>query len=90
MIDMSHANSQKQHEQQIDVCTSICEQLRNDESRIMGVMIESHLVAGSQKIGNGNDLTYGKSITDACIGWEDTESCLRSLAEAVDARGSSS
>lgn len=90
MIDMSHANSQKQHEQQLDVCTSICEQLRNDESRIMGVMIESHLVAGSQKIGNGNDLAYGKSITDACIGWEDTESCLRSLAEAVDARRSSS
>ena len=86
MVDMSHANSNKQHRNQLSVTESLAKQLRSGEDRIMGVMIESHLVEGNQKIGNGNDLTYGQSITDACIGWEDTEQCLRELAGAVESR----
>ncbi|VTO28765.1 2-keto-3-deoxy-D-arabino-heptulosonate-7-phosphate synthase I alpha [Klebsiella pneumoniae] len=52
----------------------------------MGVMIESHLVEGNQSLESGEPLTYGKSVTDACIGWEDTETILRQLAEAVKTR----
>ena len=72
MIDMSHANSGKDHNQQIRVCQDICKQVREGESRIFGVMIESNLVAGNQKIGAPESMTYGQSVTDACIGWEDT------------------
>ena len=56
------------------------------ERAIMGVMIESHLVEGNQSLESGEPLTYGKSVTDACIGWEDTETILRQLAEAVKTR----
>ncbi len=69
MIDASHANSQKDHTNQIKVCDSIGQQLSAGESRIIGVMIESHLVAGRQELVAGNPLSYGQSITDACIGW---------------------
>jgi len=86
MIDMSHANSEKQHKNQIKVCQNICSQLRDNESRISGVMIESHLIEGNQKISTSGELTYGQSITDACIGWEDSVSCLEELASASESR----
>jgi len=82
MIDMSHANSQKQHANQLKVCSNICDQLSAGERRLFGVMIESNLIAGNQKIGDGTGLTYGQSITDACINWTDSEKCLAGLAEA--------
>lgn len=88
MIDMSHANSSKMHRNQLKVCDDICAQIREGEPRIMGVMIESNLVEGRQDIGKGPaGLTYGQSITDACIGWDDTERCLEALATAVGVRG---
>lgn len=82
MIDMSHANSEKKHANQLSVCSNLCEQLAAGEDRLFGVMIESNLMAGNQKIGDGTGLTYGQSITDACIGWEDSENSLAELAEA--------
>jgi 3-deoxy-7-phosphoheptulonate synthase len=82
MVDMSHANSEKQHRRQIDVCADICRQLNNGENRIFGVMIESNLVEGSQKAGPPESMTYGQSITDACIGWDDSVACLEELARA--------
>jgi len=82
MVDMSHANSGKDHRQQLAVCEDICRQLSDGEPRIFGVMIESHLVEGNQKLGTPEALTYGQSITDACIGWDDTVRCLEDLAEA--------
>jgi 3-deoxy-7-phosphoheptulonate synthase len=84
MVDMSHANSAKDHMRQLDVCTDLSKQIAAGEERVMGVMIESHLVAGKQSL--GAELTYGQSITDACIGWEDTVTCLDQLAEAVAKR----
>ena len=86
MIDASHANSQKNHQNQIAVCESIASQLAAGEQRIVGVMIESHLVAGRQDLLPGKPLTYGQSITDACLGWEDSVRCLDTLAEAVRKR----
>ena len=86
MVDMSHANSQKEHKRQLDVCNELCRQIPLEDSPIMGVMIESHLVEGNQKIGDGTSLTYGQSITDACIGWDDTVQCLDMLANAVSKR----
>ena len=85
MVDCSHANSGKDPERQPDVVESVCEQLGGGEDRVMGVMIESHLVAGKQSL--GAELTYGQSITDACINWEDTVICLNQLAESVQKRG---
>lgn len=86
MVDCSHANSLKQHEKQMEVGQSVANQLSAGEMRIFGVMVESHLVAGRQDIRPGVELIYGQSITDACIGWEDTESLLRMLACAVRER----
>ncbi len=86
MIDASHANSQKNHQNQIAVCDSIASQLAAGEQRIVGVMIESHLVAGRQDLLPGQPLAYGQSITDACLGWEDSVRCLDTLAEAVRQR----
>ena len=88
MIDASHANSQKDHTNQIKVCDSIGQQLSAGESRIIGVMIESHLTAGRQELVAGKPLSYGQSITDACIGWDDSVGVLDSLAEAVRSRRS--
>ena len=82
MIDMSHANSDKDHNRQMLVCDDICNQLKDGEPRVFGVMIESNLVAGSQRIGAPESMTYGQSVTDACIGWDDTRTCLNSLAQA--------
>ena len=86
MIDFSHANSSKQIKKQMDVSKDVCNQIAHGEKSIMGVMIESHLVEGNQNLESGEPLTYGKSVTDACIGWEDTETVLRELADAVKAR----
>jgi 3-deoxy-7-phosphoheptulonate synthase len=86
MIDCSHANSQKQHERQIDVARDVAGQVAHGDARIFGVMIESHLNGGRQDLVPGQPLQYGVSITDACIGWDATEAVLRELAEAVRAR----
>jgi 3-deoxy-7-phosphoheptulonate synthase len=83
MVDCSHANSQKKYEKQIDVCRDICHQMKTGQDNIFGVMIESHLIEGRQDIEEGSTLTYGQSITDACIGWDDSEMLLRELADAV-------
>ena len=88
MIDMSHANSGKDHRQQLTVCKDVCTQVEHRESRIFGVMLESNLVEGNQPIGTGEGLVYGCSITDACISWDDTVSCLNQLATAARVRGS--
>ena len=86
MIDCSHGNSEKKHENQIKVVQSIAEQLEAGDKNIAGVMIESNLVAGRQDIVVGKPLVYGQSITDACISWDDTEQVLERLAEAVRVR----
>ncbi len=67
----------------MEVGADVCRQIASGEQAIMGVMIESHLVEGSQSLESGVPLAYGKSITDACIGWEDTDTILRQLADAV-------
>ena len=86
MIDFSHANSAKRPERQRDVCRDVAGQVASGEDAVMGVMIESHLVAGRQDVVEGQPLTYGQSITDACIGWEETVEMLEELAEAVATR----
>jgi 3-deoxy-7-phosphoheptulonate synthase len=86
MIDTSHANSGKKPENQPIVAAEIASQLMRGERRIMGVMIESNLVAGRQDVAPDAKLTYGQSITDGCIGWETTVHILEQLADAVAAR----
>ncbi|MBU3740196.1 MAG: 3-deoxy-7-phosphoheptulonate synthase [Rhodoferax sp.] len=90
MVDCSHANSSKQHQKQIDVAGDIAAQVRAGSRSIFGVMVESHLVAGAQKFTPGKDdaagLIYGQSITDACLGWDDTLGVLQALSAAVGAR----
>ena len=85
IVDCSHANSLKDHKKQIDVVEDLARQLGEGEKRIKGLMIESNLVEGNQNI-NNKDLVYGKSVTDACIGWEDTEKVLYTLSEAIEKR----
>ncbi|MCH1478456.1 MAG: 3-deoxy-7-phosphoheptulonate synthase [Arenicellales bacterium] len=86
MVDCSHANSGKDPERQPSVVESVCEQLGAGENRVMGVMIESHLIGGRQDIVEGQSLTYGQSITDACIGWDATIPLLETLAAGVRSR----
>ena len=86
MIDFSHANSQKQHQRQIEVAKDVATQISAGNDGIMGVMIESHLKEGRQDVEDGKELNYGQSITDACISWEDSEPVLRELANAVHQR----
>ncbi|WP_104398524.1 3-deoxy-7-phosphoheptulonate synthase AroG [Vibrio penaeicida] len=86
MIDFSHANSSKQYQRQMNVADDVCAQVAGGEKAVFGVMIESHLVEGRQDLVDGKAATYGQSITDACIGWDDTEKVLRQLADAVEAR----
>lgn len=88
MVDFSHANSNKQHKNQMSVAADIAAQISDGDDRIFGVMIESHLVEGRQNSEPGKPLAYGQSITDACIGWEDTETVINELAAAVKARRS--
>ena len=90
MIDCSHANSSKQHQRQIEVAKDIAQQMADGNRSIFGVMVESHLVAGAQKFSAGQDdpaqLAYGQSITDACLGWDDSVAVLETLSAAVAAR----
>ena len=86
MVDFSHANSSKEYQRQIEVGENIAAQVGGGDSRIIGVMLESHLNPGRQDLIAGQPLAYATSITDACIGWEDTEPLLRMLAAAVRKR----
>ncbi len=90
MVDCSHANSNKQHERQLDVARDIATQISGGSHQVFGVMIESHIEAGAQKFTPGKDdaskLEYGKSITDACLGWDDSLASLEVLSKAVAAR----
>ena len=86
MVDCSHANSAKQHRRQIEVAADIARQIEGGERRITGVMVESHLHEGRQDLKPGVAPAHGVSITDACIGWDDTAPLLRALAAAVQAR----
>jgi len=86
MIDFSHANSRKQHRLQIEVAREVGAQMADGDDRIIGVMVESHLKEGRQDLIPGKELEYGKSITDACLGWEDSVTVLEILAEAVRQR----
>jgi len=86
MIDFSHANSRKKHEKQIDVARDVAGQIGRGDRRIIGAMIESHLISGRQEWRQDEELTYGQSITDACIGWPESIPVLRLLAEAVRSR----
>ena len=83
MIDFSHANSNKDHTRQPAVCRNVAGQIAGGERRIIGLMLESNLVAGAQKLVPGTPLTHGQSITDACMGWDETEGLLGELAAAV-------
>jgi 3-deoxy-7-phosphoheptulonate synthase len=90
MVDCSHANSSKQHEKQVDVARDIAGQIAGGSRSIFGVMVESHLQAGAQKFTPGKDdprsLEYGKSITDACLGWDDSLKVLEIFSDAVKRR----
>jgi 3-deoxy-7-phosphoheptulonate synthase len=90
MVDCSHANSSKQHERQVDVSRDIAAQVAGGSRQVFGLMIESHINAGAQKFTPGKDdsasLEYGKSITDACIGWDDSLKVLDILSDSVKAR----
>ncbi|MDO9479604.1 MAG: 3-deoxy-7-phosphoheptulonate synthase, partial [Hydrogenophaga sp.] len=90
MVDCSHANSSKQHQKQLDVARDIAGQITAGSRSVFGVMIESHIEAGAQKFTPGKDgmdtLTYGQSITDACLGWEDSLQALEVLSQAVARR----
>ena len=90
MVDCSHANSSKQHDKQIDVAREIASQIAKGSRSVFGVMVESHLNAGAQKFTPGKDdpmnLEYGKSITDACLGWGDSLQVLELLSESVKLR----
>ena len=86
MIDLSHSNAGKQAQKQVDVGHDVARQLAGGEDRIFGVMVESHLKAGRQDLLPGKPLVYGLSITDGCIGWDDSRKLLDTLAEAVRKR----
>lgn len=86
MVDFSHANSSKQYKKQIDVARDIGVQMAAGDDRLFGVMIESHLHEGRQDLTPGKSLEYGVSVTDACLGWDDTLVCFDILADAVRAR----
>ncbi|UVK77057.1 MAG: 3-deoxy-7-phosphoheptulonate synthase, Phe-sensitive [Sodalis sp. Fle] len=85
VIDFSHSNSSKQFKKQMTVAENVCQQLRTGETGIIGVMVESNLIEGNQSA-DSSPLLYGQSVTDACIGWEDTKILLEQLAQAVRAR----
>jgi 3-deoxy-7-phosphoheptulonate synthase len=90
MVDCSHANSSKQHQKQLDVARDIAAQVAGGSRQVFGLMVESHLQPGAQKFTPGKDdasaLEYGKSITDACLSWDDSTTLLEGLSEAVLAR----
>jgi len=86
MIDFSHANSNKKYELQMKVGADVANQIAAGDKRIFGVMLESHLVAGRQDIVEGQELTYGQSVTDACLGWDDSVTLIAKLAQAAQKR----
>ncbi|HEY3433919.1 MAG TPA: 3-deoxy-7-phosphoheptulonate synthase AroG [Rhodocyclaceae bacterium] len=86
MVDFSHANSRKQYKLQVDVAKDISAQMAAGDDRIFGVMVESHIKEGRQDLTPGATLEYGQSVTDACIGWEDSVAVLDMLAEGVRKR----
>jgi 3-deoxy-7-phosphoheptulonate synthase len=86
MIDCSHANSKKDHTRQSSVCRDVASQIAGGNRKIIGVMLESNLVAGAQKLVSGQPLVYGQSITDGCIDWPETHTLLSELAAAVRER----
>jgi len=86
MVDFSHSNSSKDPQKQVDVGHDVAQQIAGGEDRIFGVMVESHLKAGRQDLVPGKELVYGQSITDGCLGWEDSRGLLEHLAEAVRKR----
>ena len=86
MVDCSHGNSSKNPDNQLRVAQDLVEQMSDGEARIFGVMIESHLQAGREDLVRGRPLTYGRSITDGCLGWEATEQALQMLADGVTER----
>ncbi len=86
MIDFSHANSRKQHDKQLEVGRDVAGQISRGDMRIIGAMIESHLVGGNQDLTAGKPLVYGQSVTDACLAWDDSVPLLEMLAEAVQER----
>lgn len=86
MIDFSHANSRKQYGLQMEVAQDVGDQLSSGDERVIGVMVESHLVAGRQDIQARDKMVYGQSVTDACLGWDDSAELLQGLAEAVARR----
>ncbi|MBD2779722.1 3-deoxy-7-phosphoheptulonate synthase [Xenorhabdus szentirmaii] len=83
IVDCSHANCRKIHIRQLDVAKNICEQIQSGSTAIAGVMAESFLVEGTQQVIKGESLTYGQSITDPCLGWQDTEQFISILADTV-------
>ena len=90
MVDCSHANSGRLHARQVEVARDVAAQLEAGNRCVFGVMVESHLRAGAQKFAAGKDdpskLVYGQSITDACLGWDDSVRVLETLSDAVTAR----
>jgi len=90
VIDCSHGNSQKIHTNQINVAANVAKQVAAGNKDIIGIMIESHLVEGTQKMPEDGPqyLRYGQSITDACLSWKQTEPILNQMAEAVNQRRS--
>jgi 3-deoxy-7-phosphoheptulonate synthase len=90
MVDCSHANCSRQHERQLDVAREIARQVGSGSRRVFGAMIESHLLPGAQRFTPGRDdpvtLQYGLSITDPCLGWDDTVAALQALGDAVSER----
>ena len=89
IVDCSHANSHKDHRQQINVARDVGSQIAAGDRRIFAVMLESNLAAGRQDLVAGGSLQYGQSVTDACIGWEESEALLRELAAQAAHRGES-
>lgn len=86
VVDFSHGNCQKIHRRQLEVARDIAEQIKDGSTAISGVMAESFLIEGTQKVLADQPLVYGQSITDPCLGWEDTEQLIEILAQAVDSR----
>lgn len=86
MVDCSHANSRKKYDKQVAVGRDVAGQIARGDRRIIGLMVESNLIAGRQDIMPGNELVYGQSVTDACIGWDDSRMLLDIFAEAAQSR----
>ncbi|WP_038174786.1 3-deoxy-7-phosphoheptulonate synthase [Vibrio pacinii] len=87
VVDFSHANCQKQHRKQLDVTKDICEQIKSGKNQVAGIMAESFILEGNQPMDDLGNLTYGLSITDPCLGWDDTATMLAMLADTVKSRG---